>query len=255
MEHTAEHVPFGEALLAVPNQKLKTLTQSSIPLMSYWRDEKPIIERLFDYFEMGPVDYELFFEYAVPSMTPQDPPASADLMLVSNELAVAFEANWQDFRQETVTEWIAQGDRSHRKKVVQHWVDMIQPVSNRKLQLDEFGDVVYSLLQSTATVCSIPAEKRAVNVLMFVEGRIAYAPKEYLNRFALLSRIIQSTSRLDFKMDLPIHISPNRHYHRLSRKLEKVGFKKAPDLIRGELIKHSLFKFDPPDAVIRYGSC
>ncbi len=251
MNAESEQVTFADAIQAVSDHKLKTLTQPLVPFLSYWREERVILERLFNRLGMNPVKTELLFEYTVPCESSVS--ASTDLMLLSDELAVAFHAICLlDHRETTVEDWILKGDRELRERAVQDWVEMIRPVSRRKLGWEHFQCIPVSLLQSTAAVCAIPAQRQIVNVQAFVEGGLVFAPKELLADVAFLSQLVLPAENLEFHIDLPIWIFPNKHYSALMKKLERTSFDDTPELFRKEIAKHSLFKFEADGLSVVY---
>jgi hypothetical protein len=159
-----EYVTFKETLQALPDTEFKNLTRSTIPLLNYWKNRSgPKINDLVRCLKFKRLkDYKLYFEYAVPSLTPRDYPSCTDMMLVSDQLTIAFEAKWTEPKYETVNEWLLKGNRPHREKVLKHWLGLIQPFARNELKPEDFGDVVYQSIHRTASACAVPADKHAV---------------------------------------------------------------------------------------------
>ncbi len=247
MSLTEECVTFEDALLALPDSKLQHLSGATIPLLCYWKNPTPVIEETcYSLYLEPPQNHSIFFEYAVPSLIADEAHSCSDVMMISNELVVAFEGRRGRLQDETVTEWIATGDHCQRKAVLQHWLSLIQPFAKNELKVDRFHDVSCQLLQSISSACSIPSKKHAVVYQVFIEAGALYPPLfAYKNELDRLSQLIQPSEHLMFKVEVPIGIKPTQHHVQLVKKLKNSTPESIPNPIRSTVVKHDIFDIFP----------
>jgi hypothetical protein len=247
MISATECVTFEEAILAVPDAKFENLTGSTIPLLSYWRRSHYAARYL--YRGLGfkrPAEYKLFFEYAIPALTSDDDPFCTDAMLVSKESVIAVESSWMEPPCDTVTEWLAKGNRARRQKTLNRWIGYIQPFSRTELKAENMGDMVCRSLYLVAAACAVPAEQHAVVYQEFFTPGIKRAQEcpNYIRDLELLNERIRPNNNLKIIEQMFI-LAKNRNHEFLERKLQTVAKDKIPALIRYAIEKRNLFTFTP----------
>ncbi len=244
-EPGVKYVGFPDVLAALPDKEFQNLTRSTIPLLAYWKKPRPVVRGICHGFGFKcPKDARIYFEYAVPSLTPRDYPSCSDVMLVSDQLVVAVEGKWSEPRYETVGEWLEKGSRAHREKVLRYWLGLIQPFAQNELKPRGFHDVVYQMLHRAASACAVPAENHAVVYQLFHASEDEAMEQGYYERdMEHLRDLIRPHDNLRFGVESMISLAPSHNHESLRRKLEAMAREERPVLIRNALATRNLFEF------------
>lgn len=134
---------FAALLALYPDDELPKITRSTVPLLAYWRT---FCERVPSYLSQLGVEQSasvsLHFELTVPSAvisTTGRPnrPSHTDLMIFTDNLAVAIEGKWMEPRYETVRDWRGIEQTENKLGVIDHWLSMIGERIGMSLSRDE----------------------------------------------------------------------------------------------------------------------
>jgi len=155
-------IDFELLLHQLPDSEFGNLTRSTIPSLSYWRDPAAAIQSLALNLQIiSPTDGRLCFEYPVKSL-PSCKPSFTDVMYISPDVAIGFEAKSTEPRYPTVEDWLGQGGRStNRSAVLAHWRDLIRMRTGTVVD-DELAAIPYQMVHRVASVCSVDARRHAL---------------------------------------------------------------------------------------------
>jgi hypothetical protein len=202
------------ALVDLDDREFKNLTRSTIPLLSYWReDSAPKATSLLaalDLFQPGVMRFD--FGLLVESV-PGAAASETDLMITHPGEAVAVEAKWSEPRYETVEFWKKKSSRW--TEVINHWFSMIKPFGEVPSSEDADG-LVYQMIHRCASACFKAGSEGVAGLIyqIFVNGR--HSTDFYESDLELFCRTLKPNSKLRIALQT-IPILPNENYQQLLR--------------------------------------
>jgi hypothetical protein len=160
--------PCSEVADALPiygNKEFQSPTRSTIPLLSWLKDEQQMFSELFQSLGMS-ADWTLHLEYKVKPPKGRGKASHTDLMILSDKSSLAVEAKWTEPRYETVGEWLREGTNpSNRLDVFSGWLSLLQQHAQFTLNTENFSDAVYQMVHRAASACAVAADPRMAYVV------------------------------------------------------------------------------------------
>ena len=123
------------------NEHFSKLTCSIIPTVDYWKNpENKILTKLMN------EKCDICFEYPVSSI-PFATASYTDVMLISDNIAMAVESKWTE-----PIGALCKRQKAKRKDQVQsHWINIINDYLEKKFTLEQFKEIEYQLLHRVAS--------------------------------------------------------------------------------------------------------
>lgn len=232
-------IDFELLLHQMPDSEFGNLTRSTIPSLAHWRDPATAIQAIVTALQIiSPMEGQLCFEYPVKSL-PSNKPSFTDVMYISPEVAVGFEAKSTEPRYPTVEDWLRQGGRSaNRSAVLAHWKTLIRKRTESIVD-DELSTIPYQMIHRAASVCSVQARRHAlVYQLHIVDAKTDV--DHYKSDLQQLSRAIAAPGYIDFLLQT-IALSRTPAYYETERVIENTHPSQRPMVIREALLRRQLF--------------
>jgi hypothetical protein len=221
-------------------------SRSTVPLLDYWLHGDGRAKNFLESVGLPPETDQatLCFEYPVASLDGKAKSSFTDLMILLPSTAVAVEAKWTEGKYPSVKKWIENGNRKRRRKVIAHWLNLIQPFAHRDLDVDDFENdkIVYQSIHRTASACSAAAGQRGKAVVVYQIFDAGRVPSNYQAMLKLLVEALQPKSELEFW----IVMTPMEPTQSFKDRKESCGKDKAKNagLIRSSLNEGGLFDYD-----------
>jgi hypothetical protein len=133
-------------------------------MLCFWRDpEKGLAEFTRASGIDLPQQITLSFEYCVEAQKGRGRPSQTDLMLISDQYAVAIEAKYTEPPYEKVKDWLGESD--NKRLVLEGWLDLINAKAiEGRAGIDEILDLPYQMVHRLASACFLD---RPQNVLVY----------------------------------------------------------------------------------------
>jgi hypothetical protein len=236
-----EPIYFELLLNQMPDSEFGNLTRSTIPSLSYWRDHDAAIQAIFTALRVAsPLEGHLCFEYPVKSL-PSCKPSFTDVMYISQDLAIGFEAKSTEPRYEMVQEWLRVGRRTNRGAVLEHWKDLIRKRTGTVVD-DELAGIPYQMVHRVASVCSVRSRRHALVYQLHIVDTNADI-EHYKSDLQHLSRAIAAPGHIDFWLHR-ITLSRTPAYHETERMIERADPFQRPMVVRQALLSRRLFTIE-----------
>lgn len=176
---------------------LKSPFRSTLLHLAYWAEPEPrLAEFIAAINAPEPADPLLTFEYRVPVESGRGNPSHTDLMISSENVAVAVEAKYTEPEYDLVSTWLSASPTPNKMSVLEGWLGRISEATGRNLTIETVQDCTYQLIHRTASVCSVDAGTRAVVYHCF--GDSDSQGTIYREMLLRLSNAIQAPDRLKF---------------------------------------------------------
>ena len=215
------------------NEHFSKLTCSIIPTVDYWKNpENKILTKLMN------EKCDICFEYPVSSI-PFATASYTDVMLISDNIAIAVESKWTE-----PIGALCNRQKAKRKDQVQsHWINIINEYLEKKFTLEQFKEIEYQLLHRVASACSLKKEKCIVVYQIFYTDE----PKEDFKNEILKIIELLSDDRIEFYIHF-VKIIPNQKYKELEDKIKSLSSKKEIiQEIKYTISYNQLFDFKQDD--------
>lgn len=180
---------------------LHTITRSTVPLLSWWRDHAQ--DKLLPGVDLSSAVAR--FEYAVParcracgSSAGRGKASMTDVMVSIDDQAIAIEGKYTERRYDTVDAWLKKGkNRPNRDKVLSHWRHVIEAFTDAQVDHAKLGSVVYQALHRTASACAATPRGGVAHVmyLAFVDPG---TNSDYAKDLGIAARVLDSRQRMKF---------------------------------------------------------
>lgn len=226
---------------------LRSLTRSTVPLLAWWRDEA---ER-----SVVPTDARgdvtACFEYPVSARCSEcqgkGKDSFTDVMLVSPDCAIAFEAKYTEPQYESVDKWLrGSDDRRNRERVLRHWCHLIQKYTGHDVDPTALGGLVYQVVHRTASACAVatPGRRAKVTYLLFDEGQDRRA--EYDDVLRSASTLLDPNAKIEFSV-LRIPTRKGDDFAQLARELAELDGDEVAERIAVALMSsRRVYEFEAP---------
>ncbi len=184
---------FAGILGRYPSAEFAKITRSTVPLLFYW-SEQARVDNLFNDLSV-PLETDLIVhcEFQVDSFQGETP-SYTDIMYRSTQTAIGVEGKSTEPMYETVGVWLARANaRSRKPQVLQHWIQLIEGTTG---QVDRglVNQVVYQMLHRTASVCSMPVQRKVMVYQLF---GIAADPHDYRQELGTLVAAVHPAGGLE----------------------------------------------------------
>lgn len=232
---------FETLMAQMPDQEFGNLTRSTIPLLSWWQDVADNWKTLAPLGLGAYADGDLCLEYPVPSLG-RAKASFTDAMFIAPSASAAFEAKSTEPRYETVAEWLAKGG-DNRQRVLQHWLDFIQPWAG-EIDQERVSQCVYQMVHRTASVCSLAQGKTRHVVYQYfaIEG----APPsrfDYRQDLADLAQALSAGEHLRFWL-LTVPTKRTERWEVVTQQVKNAeDMSERAELVRAAILGGALFEF------------
>lgn len=230
---------YLELLDSVPDDALNSPTRSVVPLLDFWRDPEIRLRELGTTLGLelqSPLD--LIFEYSVPVQRGRGKASFTDLMVLSEDSAIAVEAKYTEPEYESVASWLGREATDNRVAVLDGWLCLINGRTASALSRENVLNLPYQLVHRAASACFPTKAKTALVYLVFGGN-----PRSHYSR-----HLAQFTSLLAGQSRLSIHLlrcsltGSDIHREHVSR--WKRGERTLAASVRKALAAGPLFVFD-----------
>jgi hypothetical protein len=188
---------YLELLGRVPADALNSPTRSVVPLLEFWRDPESRLHELGATLGIElqpPVD--LIFEYSVPVQKGRGNASFSDLMVLSEDAAIAIEAKYTELQYESVASWLGGEPTDNRLAVLDGWLRLINRRTASALSQESVLDLPYQLVHRAASACFPTKAKSALVYLVFGGDPATH----YSKHLAQLASLLADRSRLSIRL-------------------------------------------------------
>ena len=145
---------FSSIVHSYKSTEFNSHKKSTVPLLLFWKNYENEIKRLFKYLAIiAPDKLSACFEYEVPAQSGRGKPSYTDLMLLSDQTAIAIEAKYTEPPYDTVKKWLGKPISENRRDVLNGWISLIKNVTELPLTADDFHELPYQMVHRLASVC------------------------------------------------------------------------------------------------------
>lgn len=238
---SGERTALSHVLACYSDRAFTSLTRSTLPLLSYWRDPAYRLRGLLPRFGSSFNDSSTFtFEATVHPGVPRASPSQSDAIYASETLRLAIEAKWSEIEKETVDKWRAGVKQADA--VLRAWASMLRPFILSPLEVEAALPLLYQALHRSASACY--GKPPAAGVL-YQHFRTGSTPK-YHSLEAALARFFEAIRPLDnFKLVLQVvNMRTTDSYSRLARATQERTEREVADITRAAMLTEELFAFE-----------
>jgi len=229
------------------------------PLQSPWRSTVPLLSLVEHSRQQwsalleswgAPADSPVHFEYCVASPKPGGNPSQTDALLMSESKVWAIEAKWTEPRYETVSMRLRkpESDGADPRVTVNGWLKHLQPFASGRLQLDDFGDIVYQVLHRAASACAVATANGTQPQLIYLHFhpsplKNSATTDQYISDLSALHAFLGRPAESEFSVvEMPLH--PTTAFESI-KNLDKRS--RATSARVSEALRHGpLFAFGDP---------
>jgi hypothetical protein len=145
---------FNSVVDSFNSAEFKSPRRSTVPLLLYWKDYPKRFQKLFKHLSIKKQpNLTACFEYKVPVQLGRGKASYTDLMLLSDQIAIAIEGKYTEPRYETVKTWLGSPQSENKIKVIKGWIGLIEEEIGKSLNYQDFYDFAYQLVHRMASVC------------------------------------------------------------------------------------------------------
>jgi hypothetical protein len=222
---------------------LASPARSTVPLLAYWRT---VGGRLEDFTTLLKLDLQapvhLAFEYTVPVQRGKGTASQTDLMILTNQQAIAIEAKYTEPEYETVERWLGIQATGNRQAVLAGWLHLIGRATGIFLKAADVQECTYQLIHRTASACSPAVDTRFVVYHCFdlPAGMVEY----YHCQLARLKRLLNNPEDLTFYL-IMTGLKKSQQYRQLEDSWQ-AGKRDLSTRIRQGLLSDTLLGFETP---------
>jgi len=153
-------VGYQELIDNYPFSEFDSPYRSTVPFLHYWRNSE---RRLAEYEAIVGKKFGtkvcLSFEYCVEVIRGTGRPSQTDLMILSDDIAIAVEAKYTEPPYDTVEKWL--GNSENRMMVLEGWVELIkQGTGSNNIRIVQILDLPYQMIHRCASVFAPNAKCR-----------------------------------------------------------------------------------------------
>lgn len=184
---------------------------SSIPFAQYWKDYPKRLLEIEHKTGLSLLHPQIHFEYATESLGNSNASMS-DVMILADGVRIAIEAKFTEFAKngfQTIGGWLSTGNKENRRRVLDHWVNMIIPYSES--DLTNIEDIPYQFLHRLACACDKHPEHAILLYQLFVDDKTRSTFNEMLSVLTAAKERINPKSNLKIVFQ-QIECRQVRHY-------------------------------------------
>jgi hypothetical protein len=242
--HGREVRSFEELVKALGPNAVASPRRSTVPLVDYWRAPEQRLQDLWERLRVRqPGNTEMHFEYEVPVQRGRGKSSFTDLMIVTDDVAVAIEAKFTEPRYESVATWLGGAPTTNRVDVLEGWLCAIETAVEASIPRDAVRDLPYQLIHRTASVCCVRRRKRIVVYQVFGDSPADH----YAGDLRRLAAGIAAPDRIAFVVLGCASRSTDR-YARLEERWD-AGDRDLGDDVCEALLAGALLEFGKPVAI------
>jgi hypothetical protein len=146
---------LDEAVDLYKPEEFASPTRSTVPMLSLLKHGGAVLKALLCHVGSADSTTEAHLEFTVGPKQGTGKPSHTDVMVISEERAIAIEAKWTESRYDEVSVWLERGSSAqNRRNVMNGWLSLLQPDAAKKLCLDDFSSAVYQMVHRAASVYS-----------------------------------------------------------------------------------------------------
>lgn len=240
-------VSLDEVLDRYPAHEFESPTRSTVPLLTLLKGSiatKSLLEMLDLTYE----SLDAHLEFKVPPVKGEGKASHSDLMLIQNGSYVAIEAKRTEPPYDTVKQWLGRGlNRTNRRTVLDGWLSLLQPYSERLLGAADFNDAIYQMVHRAASACHVgPPARPALAYIQFSPLPPATAPdikfklEQLQSALSRFRHLLGTTHGFPFFL-VEVTATPTEAFNRISGLAR--GSRKTASLVRTALRAAPLFEF------------
>lgn len=227
---------------------LHTITRSTIPLMSWWRDKADV--QLLPGADLA--NSIARFEYSVPARCATcggtGKPSMTDVMVHLEGQAIAIEAKYNEPKYESVDLWRSKGkDPKNRQCVLGHWCHLIEDFTSARIDRAMLGSLVYQTVHRSASACAATPPGGAARVMYMVFGRDEHAGHKYEADLRVSATVLDPQRKVQFSI-LTIPTMRGRDYERVAKLMsDALTDEERIDAMANALTSQcAIYEFDEP---------
>lgn len=214
--------------------------RSTVPLLVFWKDIQNRIVDLFPMMNLNKPNYvTACFEYKTPVQKGRGKASFTDLMLISDDQAIAVEAKYTEPPYEKVKDWLDKPPSQNRQDVLSGWVELIQKTIGRDINEHCIKDMPYQMIHCTASACYPEGMNRAVIYQYF--GNDGHIAGYYKNELIKMCKLVGVTDKVKFYLFICPLIKTDR-YKELEKRWDN-GERNLGKEIRTGLLSNELLDF------------
>jgi hypothetical protein len=186
-----------------PESEFDSPYRSTIPLLCFWSNIQDQLDGFTRLLGLRPMSQVVAcFEFGVDVQKGRGKPSQTDLMITSDNHAIAIEAKYTEPPYEKVNAWM--GNSSNRMQVLEGWLHLIcSAIGRNKINTQDVGDLPYQLIHRCASACYPNADSRALVYQCFDldEKKALYYQSQLKSLYAILNKPDQLEF---FLMNIPL---------------------------------------------------
>lgn len=243
LHYDREPVALADLLDRYDANEFDSPHRSTVPLVALLKDQGEAFDSLL--LDLGmETGCALHCEFKVKPARGKPKASQTDLMLLSDDRAVAIEAKWNEPPYETVARWLArQGKDSTKSEVLEGWIDMLRGRASGCAAAADFASATYQMVHRAASACHDATFSSAVVYLTFKPSadRRAATADHLRSRLRHLHGLLGNPGDFPFYL-AEVDLEPTDTYLKLAP-LRK-GDRNTGVLVREALLrKEPLFRF------------
>lgn len=151
---------FDDLLSRYAEDEFASPFRSTVPLLALIHDAPGVLSAMLAAcWVQEPTGIHI--EYTVSSPQGAGKASHTDVIVIAADATLAIEAKWGEPRYETVGDWLGKAKSDdNRWKVMEGWLQLLQPNTALELKVDDFRDAIYQMVHRAASACSIGKSPR-----------------------------------------------------------------------------------------------
>ena len=192
---------FEEVLDQYSPKELNSIYTSTVPFLNYWKTTDEAVRSLREALDLPSPPTTLAFECPTPSAG-RNKSSMTDLMIWGNGWKVAIEAKYKEVgkKYETVGEWNAERT-ANKSKVAAHWLELIAPYSEAKLDEKHVSSVPNQFVHRTASACHENPKTAYVVYQIFYDSSSQSKMKQFIDNLRQSVRVLSPKQNLRFAVN------------------------------------------------------
>lgn len=152
--NTQQITGFSDLFENYGDKEFDSPTRSTIPLLVFWQDPIPRLEQFSELLGFTlHSQAELCFEYQVSPIRGKGKPSHTDLMIITDDAAIAIEAKWTEPRYPVVRKWF--DGSANKKEVLRGWCELLEKRGATPNLESRIQDIPYQMVHRAASLCYV----------------------------------------------------------------------------------------------------